>query len=102
MTSVWFNRKFKDDVERRERLYAGEIVVYDCLSAVKEFAEFTARMVETALAPHDPRSIHEVLSSFITRSRAGSSAASSPSSGATSTTAISMCPSCAPRTPRGI
>ena len=61
MTSVWFNRKFKDDVERRERLYAGEIVVYDCLSAVKEFAEFTARMVETALAPHDPRSIHEVL-----------------------------------------
>ena len=61
MTSVWFNRKFKDDVERRERLYTGEIVVYDCLSAVKEFAEFTARMVETALAPHDPRSIHEVL-----------------------------------------
>ena len=61
MTSVWFNRKFKDDSERRQRLYAGEIFVYDGLSAVKELAEFTAAMVEAALAPHDPRSIHEAL-----------------------------------------
>jgi hypothetical protein len=62
MTAVWFNRDVRDDEERRERLYAGEIFVYDHLRSVEEFAKFTREMVETALAPHDPRHVHEALS----------------------------------------
>lgn len=61
MTSVWFNKKFRDDTERRERLYAGEIFVYDGLAAVKEFARFAAELIEAALAPHDPCHVHERL-----------------------------------------
>src|SRR5690242_4983459 len=61
MTAVWFNRSIKDDEERRARLYAGEIFVYDQLRSVEEFARFTRGMVEAALAPHDPRHVHEVL-----------------------------------------
>jgi hypothetical protein len=62
MTAVWFNRAVRDDDERRERLYAGEIFVYDGLQSVSEFATFTRGMVEAALAPHDPRHVHEKLS----------------------------------------
>lgn len=61
MTAIWFNRAVKDDEERRARLYAGEIFVYDRLRSVQEFAQFTRGMVEAALAPHDPRHVHEAL-----------------------------------------
>lgn len=61
MTAIWFNRPVKDDEERRTRLYAGEIFVYDRLRSVEEFARFTREMVEAALAPHDPRHVHEAL-----------------------------------------
>ena len=59
-TAIWFNRRI-DDKERRERLYAGEIFVYDRVPAVEEFAAFTRKLVEEALAPHDPRHVHEAL-----------------------------------------
>jgi hypothetical protein len=62
MTAIWFNRPVKDDEERRTRLYAGEIFVYDRLRSVEEFARFARGMVEAALAPHDPRHVHEALS----------------------------------------
>ena len=61
MTAVWLNRSVKDDEERRARMYAGEIFVYDRLSSVLEFANFTRQMLEAALAPHDPRHVHETL-----------------------------------------
>jgi hypothetical protein len=61
MIPIWFNRPVKDDEERRTRLYAGEIFVYDRLQSVQEFARFTRGMVEAALAPHDPRHVHEAL-----------------------------------------
>jgi hypothetical protein len=61
MIPIWFNRPVKDDEERRTRLYAGEIFVYDRLRSVQEFARFTREMVEAALAPHDPRHVHEAL-----------------------------------------
>jgi hypothetical protein len=61
MTAVWFNRAVRDDEERRARVYAGEIFVYDRLRSVAEFASFTREMVEAALAPHDPRHVHEAL-----------------------------------------
>ena len=62
MTAVWLNRSIKDDVERRARIYAGEIFVYDHLRSVAEFANFTRGILEAVLAPHDPRHIHETLS----------------------------------------
>ena len=61
MIPVWLNRSVKDDEERRARMYAGEIFVYDRLSSVAEFANFTQRILEAALAPHDPRHVHETL-----------------------------------------
>jgi hypothetical protein len=61
MTAIWFNRSVRDDEERRTRLYAGEIFVYDRLRSVEEFALFTREVVEAALAPHDPRYVHEAL-----------------------------------------
>jgi hypothetical protein len=61
VTAIWFNRAEKDE-ERRVRLYAGEIFVYDRVPAVEKFANFTRGLIEEALAPHDPRHVHEVLS----------------------------------------
>jgi hypothetical protein len=60
VTAIWFNRKIEDE-ERRQRLYAGEIFVYDRVPAVEKFATFTRGLVEEALAPHDPRHVHEKL-----------------------------------------
>jgi hypothetical protein len=60
MVPIWFNRELSDD-ERRRRLYRGEIFVYDRLPAVEAFAAFTRHMIETTLAPHDPRHVHEAL-----------------------------------------
>jgi hypothetical protein len=61
MTAIWFNRAVQDDEERRMRIHAGEIFVYDRLRSVEEFASFTRGVVEAALAPHDPRHVHEAL-----------------------------------------
>ena len=59
-TAIWFNRPI-DDEDRRARLYRGEIFVYDRVRAVEEFAAFTRGLIEEALAPHDPRHVHEAL-----------------------------------------
>lgn len=59
-TAIWFNRTEKDD-ERRARLYAGEIFVYDHVPAVEKFAAFSSELIEKALSPHDPRHVHEAL-----------------------------------------
>jgi hypothetical protein len=61
MMSIWLNCPVKHDEARRQKLYAGEICTYDRLRSVEEFARFTREMVETALAPHDPPHVHEVL-----------------------------------------
>jgi hypothetical protein len=60
MGAIWFNSPVKEQ-ERRTRLYSGELFVYDRLRSVEEFAAFTSEMVESALAPHDPRHVHEAL-----------------------------------------
>lgn len=60
-TAIWFNRRL-DEEERRARLFRGEIFVYDQIKAVEEFAAFTRDLIEKALAPHDPRHVHEALS----------------------------------------
>lgn len=60
MTPIWLNPKCSDE-ERRERLYRGDIVVYNHVPAVEEFAAFVRKLAEDALAPHDPRHVHEEL-----------------------------------------
>jgi hypothetical protein len=44
-----------DDPERRERLYAGEIMSYSARSAVAAFAAFARGMIEREFAPSDAR-----------------------------------------------
>ena len=61
MTAVWLNNVIGDE-ERRRRLYDGEIFVYDGLRSVQEFVSFSRELIESALAPHDPRHVHEALS----------------------------------------
>jgi hypothetical protein len=51
--SVYVDPVF-DDRTLRDRLYAGEIVVYPSLPAVAELAAFARAMVEEAFAPHHP------------------------------------------------
>src|SRR5262245_48277194 len=62
MTAIWINRDVQNDEERRARLFAGEIFIYDRLRSVEALAAFTREMVEAALAPHDPRHVHASLS----------------------------------------
>jgi hypothetical protein len=62
MTAVLFNRSFASDEQRRSMLYEGVICVYDGLPQARDFAAFAAEMIEQALAPHDPRAVHEALS----------------------------------------
>lgn len=61
MTAIWFNRTVKDDEERRTMIHGGDIFVYDQLRSVERFAAFTREIVEAALAPYDPRRVHEAL-----------------------------------------
>ena len=61
MAAIWLNRVLSDE-ERRKRLYSGEIFVYDRLQSVADFVTHTRAMVEAALAPHDPRQVHEFMS----------------------------------------
>jgi hypothetical protein len=61
MGAIWFNSPAKDDAERRTKLYAGELFVYDRVRAVEDLAAFTREMVGSALAPHDPRHVHDAL-----------------------------------------
>lgn len=51
-----------DDAERRQALYAGEIMVYSDVPEIAAFAEFTRQLVTEAFAPHDPVHVHEFLS----------------------------------------
>ncbi len=60
MTVIWFNHAIQDE-ERRRRLFAGEIFVYDDLRSVAQFASFAREIVEAALAAHDPLRVHEAL-----------------------------------------
>ena len=61
MPSVFFDPEF-DDAERRERLYAGDLIVLSPSKASRELIALADEMLVKAFAPHDPRSIHEHLS----------------------------------------
>jgi hypothetical protein len=61
MTTVRFEARIDDDV-RRAALYSGDIFVYAPTSATLRLCAFARDLVEKAFAPHDPRRIHEFLS----------------------------------------
>ena len=58
MTSVYFDRAVSDD-ERRRGLYAGDIFIQSPSRHSAELIELARGMVEEALNPYDPRTIHE-------------------------------------------
>src|SRR5471032_463587 len=60
MTDVFFEPDFDDD-ERRQRLYAGAILVYGPRLAAAALCAHAAAMIEGAFAPHDPRHVDRVL-----------------------------------------
>ena len=57
-TSIFFDAPLSDE-ERRARLYAGDIFVLSETPSSRELIALARDMLETAFAPHDPRSIHE-------------------------------------------
>ena len=59
MVNVHIDPDF-DDVERRRRLYGGDVIVYSHVPEVAAFAAFTREMITELFAPHDPRSIQDV------------------------------------------
>lgn len=56
--NVYFDLDISDD-ERRAKLYAGDLFVYTPTPETQELIALARGMVEKALAPHDPRTIHE-------------------------------------------
>jgi hypothetical protein len=56
MANVHIDPSF-DDVERRRRLFAGDVIVYTHVPAIQEFAEFTRELVTEALG-QDATTVH--------------------------------------------
>lgn len=54
MTTVYFDPSFSDDV-RRERLYAGDLLVYSPRPSTLAFCEFARGLIEEAFPGADPR-----------------------------------------------
>jgi hypothetical protein len=58
MATVHFDPAMTDN-ERREALYAGDIVILSPTKGSLELVALAEEMLRTAFAPHDPRRIHE-------------------------------------------
>lgn len=61
MGSIYLNSGM-DDAARRARLHAGDLFVFAPSAATRELIALARRMLEEALAPHDPRTVHRQLS----------------------------------------
>jgi hypothetical protein len=57
MANVHIDPSF-DDKERRRRLFAGDVIVYTRVPEIQAFAAFTRDLVNDALGPDDPTSVH--------------------------------------------
>ena len=57
MPSVYFDPELSDE-ERRQRLYAGDIVILSPTPGTQALVSLARQMLEEAFAPHDPRAIH--------------------------------------------
>ena len=58
MPSVYFDPELSDE-ERRQRLYAGDIIILSATPGTRALVSLAGEMLENAFAPHDPRAIHE-------------------------------------------
>ena len=58
MSSVYFDGELSDE-ERRQRLYAGDIVMLSAKPGTQALVALARAMLEDAFAPHDPRSVHK-------------------------------------------
>src|SRR5690348_2039590 len=50
-----------EDTKRREKLYGGSIFLYSPSPAARRLCAFARELLETAFAPHDPRTIQQYL-----------------------------------------
>jgi hypothetical protein len=57
MSSIHFDPE-PDDEARRERLYAGDIVIFSATPGTEALISLARTMLEDAFAPHDPRTVH--------------------------------------------
>ena len=57
MSSIYFDPE-PDDEARRERLYAGDIVIFSASRGTQALISLARTMLEDAFAPHDPRTVH--------------------------------------------
>lgn len=61
MSAVYFESRISDDV-RRAQLYAGDIFLYQPSPGAEALVALARDMLEAAFSPHDPRTVHKVLS----------------------------------------
>ena len=60
MSSVYIDPETSDE-HRRQRLYAGDVIILSPTPGTRALVSLARRMLEDAFAPHDPRVIHEHL-----------------------------------------
>lgn len=56
MTTVYFDPPFDDEI-RRNRLYAGCLIVLSPTKSTLSFFRFAKRLIKEALAPLDPETV---------------------------------------------
>jgi hypothetical protein len=61
MASVYIDSSLTDE-ERRKRLYAGDIFILLPTKSTRLLIDLARCLLEEALAPHDPRNVHEKMS----------------------------------------
>lgn len=68
MTTVYFDHPMSDG-DRRQRLYAGDILVFSPRPASRALCDFARELLEEAFAPHDPRQaqFHMPVEEFVER-----------------------------------
>jgi hypothetical protein len=60
MPSVYFRSQLTDE-ERRARLYCGDLFILAATAGTEALVSLAKRMLEDAFAPHDPRTIHKLM-----------------------------------------
>lgn len=60
MSSVYFDPELNDEA-RRQRLYAGDIIILSATEGTRALVALAKAMLEEAFAPHNPRAVHNDL-----------------------------------------
>ena len=61
MSSVFIDPEMSDS-DRRKHLYSGDIVILSPTDSTRELIALARQLLEEAFAPHDPRTVHKVMS----------------------------------------